>query len=90
MRYEQLQGPLEGWTYDENGTIYTASGYHCSAQTLECALWLFECYSGEGRRYLIRSDEAPGASRSLYNFPTPATARSRLSRCTSRRAYAIG
>lgn len=27
MRYEELPGPLEGWTYDEHGVIYTASGY---------------------------------------------------------------
>lgn len=60
--------PLDGWTYDENGTIYTASGYRCSARTLECALWLFQCYSGEARKYLIRSDERPGATRPLYEL----------------------
>ena len=68
MRYETLNGPLEGWTYDENGTTYTASGYLCSAQTLESALWLFECFIVEGRRYLIRSDEAPGTVRPLYEL----------------------
>lgn len=66
MRYTELPGPLEGWTYDEHGTIYTASGYQCSARTLECALWLFQCYRSEARKYLIRSDEAPGALRPLY------------------------
>lgn len=66
MRYEELPGPLEGWTYDETGTIHTASGYRCDARTLECALWLFQCYGGEARRYLITSDEAPGALRPLY------------------------
>jgi hypothetical protein len=34
MRYEEMSGPLEGWICDENGTIYTASGYKCSARTL--------------------------------------------------------
>lgn len=32
MRYEELPGPLAGWTYDENGTVYTASGYRCDAR----------------------------------------------------------
>lgn len=68
MRYEELPGPLTGWTYDENGTIHTRSGYKCSAQTLECALWLFQCYSGEARKYLIRSDDAPGATRPLHEI----------------------
>lgn len=68
MRYEELPGPLEGWTYDENGTVYTASGYKCSAQTLECALWLFQCYCTDARRHLIHSDEAPGALRPLYEL----------------------
>jgi len=68
VRYEEMPKPLDGWTYDENGTIYTASGYRCSARTLECALWLFQCYSGEARKYLIRSDERPGATRPLYEL----------------------
>lgn len=66
MRYEEFPGPLTGWTYDERGTICTVSGYKCNARTLECALWLFQCYSSEARRYLIRSDEAPGLLRPLY------------------------
>lgn len=66
MRYEEMGGPLDGWTYDERGTIHTRSGYRCTAQTLECALWLFQCYGGEARRYLIHSDEHPGALRPLY------------------------
>jgi len=66
MRYEEIDGPLQGWTFDENGTIYTASGYACNARTLECALWLFRCYGQDARKYLIRSDEAPGALRPLY------------------------
>ena len=68
MRYEELPGPLEGWTYDENGTVYTASGYKCGARTLECALWLFQCYCTDARRHLIHSDEAPGALRPLYEL----------------------
>lgn len=66
MHYEELPGPLEGWTYDEHGTIYTSSGYRCSARTIECALWLLQCYGSEARRWMIRSDEAPGALRPLY------------------------
>ena len=68
MRYEEMSGPLKGWTYDESGTIYTASGYKCSARTLEGALWLFQCYGIKARRYLIHSDEAPGALRPLYEL----------------------
>lgn len=68
MRYEELGWPLNGWTYDEYGTIYTASGYKCSARALEGALWLFQCYGIEARRYLIHSDEAPGALRPLYEL----------------------
>ena len=82
MRYEEFEAPLEGWTYDENGTIHTASGYRCNARTLECALWLFECYSVDARRHLIRSDEAPGAVRPLYESsdadPTGETPPTRL------------
>lgn len=68
MHYEELPGPLEGWTYDENGTVHTASGYKCNARTLECALWLFQCYCTDARRHLIHSDEAPGALRPLYEL----------------------
>ena len=35
---------------------------------LECAPSLFECHSVEGRCYLIRSDEAPGTVRPLYEL----------------------
>ena len=68
MRYEEFQWPLNGWTYDENGTVHTASGYKCNARTLECALWLFQCYCTDARRYLIHSDEAFGALRPLYEL----------------------
>jgi|GEM_PF-2129614 len=68
MRYEEFGWPLGGWTYDERGTIYTTSGYRCSARTLECALWLFQCYGFEARRHLIHSDEAFGALRPLYEL----------------------
>ena len=68
MRYEELPGPLEGWTYDEEGTIHTRSGYRCSARILESALWLFQCYNSDARKHLIRSDEAPGATRPLYEI----------------------
>lgn len=82
MRYEELPGPLQGWTYDERGTIHTRSSYACTAQQIECALWLLRAYSSEARRYLIRSDEVPGALRPLYETadadPTGETPPTRL------------
>lgn len=66
MRYEELNGPLAGWTYDEDGTIYTNSGYRCTAQQIEGALWIAGCHALGGTRYLITSDEAAGALRPLY------------------------
>ena len=68
MRYEELPGPLEGWTYDEQGTIYTASGYRCDARHIEAALWLFGCFSIEASRFLIHSDEAADALRPVYEL----------------------
>jgi hypothetical protein len=68
MRYEELPGPLQGWTYDEHGTIYTATGYRCSAPQIECALWLMGCFSIEAQRFLIHSDEAEGALRPVYEL----------------------
>ncbi len=68
MRYEELPEPFQGWSYDETGTIYTSSGYRCSAKILESALWLFQCYSGNARQHLIRSDEQAGALRPLYEL----------------------
>lgn len=68
MRYEEIGHPLDGWTYDETGTIYTSSGYRCSARLLESALWLFQCYNSDARKHLIRSDKAPGATRPLYEI----------------------
>lgn len=80
MRYEELPGPLQGWTYDENGTIYTTSGYRCDARHIEAALWLFGCFSTEGRRFLIHSDEAEAAARPVYELSdlTPSQAPTRL------------
>lgn len=68
MRYEELTGPLNGWTYDEAGTIYSPTGYRCSARTLECALWLFQCYSLDATRWLMRSDTRPDAHRPLHSI----------------------
>lgn len=70
MRYEELTGPLKGWTFDENGTIYTVSGYACSARTIECALWLLQCYGRDVRQHPIHSDEKAGA---LCHSTNPAT-----------------
>lgn len=66
MRYEELPGPLEGWTYDEHGTIHTASGYRCTARQIEFCMWMYDCMTSEARRWMIRSDEGPGALRALY------------------------
>lgn len=65
--YRELTGPLADWTYDDQGVIYTRSGYRCTEQQLESALWLLGCWSSESRKYWIRSDEAPGALRRLYD-----------------------
>lgn len=66
MRYEELPGPLEGWTYDERGVIYTTSGYKTTARQIEFCMWMYECMSGEAKRWMIRSDERPGALRPLF------------------------
>lgn len=68
MRYEELNGPLKGWTYDENGTIYTASGYRTSARQIEFCMWMYECMRKEVRHWLIHSDEAAGALRPVYEL----------------------
>lgn len=80
MRYEPLPGPLEGWTYDEHGTIFTASGYRCDARHIEAALWLMNCFSIEARRFLIHSDEAANALRPVYELSdlTPSLKPTRL------------
>lgn len=90
MRYEEFRGPLDGWTYDEEGLIYITSGYRCTARTLECALWLFQCYSTDARHWLIRSDEAPVATRPVYEArdakePERLAGRKEAQRCNHRR-----
>lgn len=67
MRYEELSGPLEGWTYDENGTIYTASGYKTTARQIEFAMWMWNCMRAEVKQWMIRSDEHPGATRPVFD-----------------------
>ena len=66
MRYEELSGPLQGWTYDEAGTIYTASGYKTTARQIEFCMWMYECMRAETRQWLIHSDEAAGALRPVF------------------------
>ena len=63
MRYEELPGPLQGWTYDEAGTIYTASGYKTTARQIEFCMWMYECMRAETKQWMIHSDEAAGALR---------------------------
>ena len=66
MRYEELKGPLEGWTYDEAGTIYTASGYRTTARQIEFCMWMYTCMTSEAKRWMIHSDERPGALKPLF------------------------
>jgi hypothetical protein len=40
--YTKLPTPFKDWTVDDDGTIHTASGYKCSPELIEAALWLFE------------------------------------------------
>lgn len=66
MRYEEIRGPFgEGWTYGEDGTIHTPSGYRCTPQQIEGMLWMFGCLPFKPDKYLIHSDEAAGAMRPL-------------------------
>lgn len=64
MRHEETPGPLKGWTYDETGRIYTASGSRCDARTLECALWLFQC-CGDDPAPKVRVSRAAPEPRAL-------------------------
>lgn len=68
MRYEELPGPLEGWTYDEHGVIYTASGYKTTVRQIEFAMRMLDYLTSEAKRWMIRSDERPGALRPLYEL----------------------
>ena len=66
MRYEEMGKPFgEGWTYGEDGVIYTPSGYRCTPQQIEGMLWLFGCLPFRPDQLLIHSDEAAGALRPL-------------------------
>jgi hypothetical protein len=67
MRYEELTGPLTGWTYDENGIIYTSTGYKTTARQIEFCMWMYDVMTGEARHWMIRSDERPGATRPLFD-----------------------
>lgn len=77
MRYQEMHGPLEGWTYDERGVIYTTSGYRTTARQIEFCMWMYECMRAEVRQWMIRSDERPGALRPVFESgdlpPTDAT-----------------
>ena len=68
MRYEELSGPLQGWTYDEAGTIYTSSGYKTTARQIEFCMWMYECMRAETRQWMIHSDEAAGALRPVFEI----------------------
>lgn len=66
MRYEELPGPLTGWTYDEHGVIHTANGYKTTARQIEFCMWMYDCLTEEAKRWMIRSDEHAGALRPLF------------------------
>ncbi|WIG55333.1 MAG: hypothetical protein OJF61_001119 [Rhodanobacteraceae bacterium] len=69
MRYEEMGKPFgEGWTYGEDGVIYTPSGYRCTPQQIEGMLWLFGCLPFRPDKLLIHSDEAAGALRPLLEL----------------------
>lgn len=63
---DHLPENWHGFRFDERGDLITRSGYKASPQLIESALWLLGCWTHESRRYLIRSDEARGALRPLY------------------------
>lgn len=63
---EYLPPSWAGFGFDRDGLLITRSGYRCSPQSLEGALWLVGCGRADARRYLMRSDECAGALRPLY------------------------
>lgn len=63
---EYLPESWAGFGFDRDGLLITRSGYKCSPQSLEAALWLVGCMRFDATKLLIRSDEAPGAFRPLY------------------------
>ena len=65
MREEQLDWPLEGWSYNAEGEITTRSGYTTSAQHIECALWMLGILLKNYTKNAIYSDERPQATRPL-------------------------
>lgn len=36
----ELCPPFEGWTLDHDGIIHTPSGYRCTPQQIEAAMWM--------------------------------------------------
>lgn len=65
MRKEEFGEPLEGWTYNEQGEIFTASGYTTNAQHIEAALWIMGILLKQYAKDAIYSDERPRATRPL-------------------------
>lgn len=63
---EFLPPNWSGFGFDRDGLLITRSGYRCSPQSLESALWLVGCMRADARKLLLRSDEAAGALRPLY------------------------
>lgn len=67
--FNQLPEPFKDWTIDENGTIHTRSGYKCSPELIEAALWLFGISSVKDRTKLMFAiDDTEGKKRPLYEI----------------------
>lgn len=58
MRYTELPWPFDGWTVDDDGTIYTASGHRTTPQRIEAFCWLL------GMHNAVQSF---GAARVMFN-----------------------
>jgi hypothetical protein len=67
-QYTELTGPFAGWSYDDAGTVYSPSGYRCTGQLIECALWLFGMLRFDMGKRPIFADTAIGATRQLYDI----------------------
>ncbi|MEP6485360.1 MAG: hypothetical protein ABJB01_12995 [Rudaea sp.] len=70
--YTELPEPFTDWTVDDNGTIYTASGYRCTPQMIESALWLMgfgkELY---GKKLMFADDQIARPIYSIEDIRVP-------------------
>ena len=68
--YTNLPAPFKDWTVDEDGTIHTASGYRCTPQILEAAMWLMESgkYIAGSKRMFSADEICTAKKRTLYEI----------------------